>query len=146
MRQDEASEVRRRTAAYPTVEDLQRVSACIYLLGRVLHQHARDAPHKLIPSFRIAIHEAFGLDISTRSSAFNHVARQGEWSAAEANHRKTCAEVSSYQAHGLRHVTQFGGSIGLELGDAVGIAQGRMNLGSIALSKLKVQAHHCQRQ
>src|SRR5579885_316085 len=86
------------------------------------------------------------MDVVARASAFDHVAGQREWSAAESYDRKPLAKVAGDDLNRFGYVSELVSAIGLELRDGSCIAQGTRNLRPIAFDEVEIQAHDFERQ
>src|SRR5437868_6211590 len=84
------------------------------------------------------------MDVIARAAALDHVAGQGEGSAAETNYRETGSKVFGYQAHGFGNESEIGGAIGAEPGYIVFLTQRLLDDWAFSSGEMKGQTHHFQ--
>ena len=88
-------------AAYPAVEDLDGVGSGAYLLSRIFTGDGDQLAHEFIPRFGRGVHHFLGVNVITRTAAFDHIAGQSKRSATEADHRELVAEMFADQRNCL---------------------------------------------
>src|SRR5262249_49570232 len=133
-------------ASYPTVKNLQSVSACGDLLSGVGSQYIDQLVHEHLPGSRLVVHHLLGLDVVARSPAFDHVTGQGERRSAKADHRQLVTEMLDHPAHGFSHITQFTGAINYQSLHVFHRAQRALDDRTLAGGETEVQPHNLQRQ
>src|ERR1700745_296566 len=142
MRQNVAPIVFHAQTAHPAIKYLDRVGACAHLLGSVFAGYRHQLAHELIPGLRGGIHHFLSMDVVPGTPSLNHVARQGEWSAAEADHGQSIAKMLAYQRNRFRDIAEFGGLVRAQLCYVLLITDRLVDYRTFASFEVERESHH----
>ena len=82
---DVAAIVFHAEASDPAVENLDDVGPGAHLIGGIGGGHRNQLAHQCVPVSGRVVHHFLGVDVVARASTFDHVAGEGEGSAAESD-------------------------------------------------------------
>jgi len=139
--------VRRRQAADPAVEQLQRPRAGARLGGEVGADQLREPQHQLVPGSGLGVHEPLGQGEAARRAAFDGVAREREGRAGEADERDVRGKRAGREPRRVHHVREIGGWLDARQLEDLGRFMNRAgDVRSLARREAEAEAEGLERQ